>query len=77
MKDKSVDIYVYIQGEDGPDALTGLQKKLGHVTGIVRAGMNQYVRPLMSIEYDPDRISSQIILNMIRREGCNASLVGM
>lgn len=77
MKDKSIDVYVYVQDNNGTDALARIQARLGRIAGIVQTRMNQYVRPLMAVKYNPDEINSHAIIRMIRQEGCNASLVGM
>ena len=50
---------------------------VGQIAGVVKAKMNQHVKQLLSVEYDPAHVSSQAILYAIKQNGSTATLIGM
>ena len=77
MKNNTVDLYIYVPSRENNEATADIANIANHITGVVKAKVNQRVKQLMEVEYNPGDISSQAILSAVRQRGNTASLIGM
>jgi len=77
MKANNVDVYVLLKNRASFRSAEPMVQMISRIQGIHKAAMNPYVPSLMTVEYDPSSISSQVILTTIREQGYQASLTGM
>ena len=77
MRTKSIDVYIYIQSQQNENKNTDIVKAVANQYGVLKAGSNQNISKMLDVEYDPQRISGDEILNFVRSEGYTSYLVGM
>lgn len=77
MKNNTVDVYIYVPSRENNEATADIANIANHITGVVKAKVNQRVKQLMEVEYNPEHTSGQSILAAVRQRGNVASLVGM
>ena len=77
MKSNNVDVLIYVQSIDKPDVINSTVTKIAELSGVVKANINPKIKQLLAVEYNPNHISGSTILNIVRSNGCNASLVGL
>jgi len=73
------DITLHIDEELGPDALSSLEDAFRARDGVVSVHFNTTAKHphLAVIEYNPDRLSSADLLNILKYQGYHGELVGM
>lgn len=76
MKDKIVDVNVYIVKNSGDQALSKVVENVRQVPGIIKASVNQRTNHLLDIQYDANQITGSHIINHMSKNNCRAALVG-
>ena len=77
MRNNTVDLYLYLPSKGNHKTTTDVANIANHIPGVVKAKVNQRVKQLMEVKYNPASISSQAILSAVRQNGSTASLIGM
>lgn len=77
MKNNTVDLYIYVPSRENNETTADIANIANHISGVVRAKVNQRVKQLMEVEYNPAYASSQSILAAVRQNGNTAALIGM
>ena len=77
MSKANADVLVYILSENKQEIVSGLAKKVGQLSGVVKATISPKMNQLMEVKYDPKSISSSALLSAVRDTGHSATLVGM
>lgn len=78
MSINTVDVYIYIPSKENNDvSSSSVIGTVTNVVGVVKARVNQYVNHLLTVEYDPDHVSSQDILSAVKEQESTATLIGM
>lgn len=77
MKNNTVDLYIYVPSKENKETTADIANIANHITGVVKAKVNQRVKQLMEVEYNPADVSSQAILSAVRQKGNTATLIGM
>ena len=77
MNNNTVDVYIYVPSRDNNETTADITNIANHITGVIKAKVNQRVKQLMEVKYNPTDVSSQAILAAVRQRGNIASLVGM
>ena len=77
MKSNNVDVFIYVQSADNPDVVNSTVTKIAELSGVIKANINPKIKQILAVEYDPNHISGGAILNVVRNNGCTASLVGL
>ena len=77
MKSNKVDVLIYMQANNKPELVSKIATNIGTLTGVIKASINPKLNHLLAVEYDPDHVSGDAILNVARQSDCTASLVGM
>ena len=77
MKKDSVDVYIYVPSKENNETTADIANIANHITGVIKAKVNQRVKQLMEVKYNPSDVSSQAILSAVRQRGNTATLIGM
>jgi len=77
MKSSSVDVMIYMPSNDAKDSATGVIGKLGQAAGVISVTAHSRINSLLAVKYAPHSISAKEVLNVVRQQGCAATLVGM
>ena len=77
MLNKSVDVFIYIQSQEGEGTYMDIVKAVSSQKGILKAACNHKVNNMIDLIYDPELTSGNEILNFVRDKACNSYLVGM
>jgi len=71
------DVVIHIDEDLADDAIHELERDLSYVPGVYCACVNDRARHLMLVDYDPENIAAGELLNVVRRHGVGAELVGL
>jgi hypothetical protein len=74
---KTIDVYIYIPAKGKDNGVSTVIDAVGKISGVVQARLNQHVKRLVSVKYDPAHVSGQVILDAVKHKGNLASLIGM
>lgn len=74
---KMVDVMLHIDSETDHEEREYLRDMILKQNGVDAAAYHDEKPHLMVIEYDPDEITSQQLLNIILKRGIHAELVGL
>ena len=77
MKKESVDVLIHIRPGSDTDLIAGAIKQVTCISGVIAAKINPWVQSLISINYNPEQLSSTDIIKSVRRNGYTASMIGM
>jgi len=77
MKTNLVDVFIYVKPQFNRRSISQLANNLMNTVGVQSAGINPYVKQLLAIKYNPETVSAHELLNKAKRNGVQASLVGM
>jgi hypothetical protein len=77
MENKMVDVTLHIDEETSPDEREGLREKLLELDGVMAANYRNSRPHLMIVEYNPEQIASQKLLQVVQNRGYHAELVGI
>jgi hypothetical protein len=76
MKNKIVDVNVYIVKKPGDQAISKVVEDMKQVSGIINASVNKRTKHLLDIQYDANQITGRHIINHMSKNNCQAALVG-
>ncbi|MCB1723369.1 MAG: heavy-metal-associated domain-containing protein [Chromatiaceae bacterium] len=71
------DVVIHLDDELADDAIHALERNLSFVPGVYCACVNDRARHLMLVDYDPEGVRAGELLNVVRRQGFGAVLVGL
>lgn len=74
---KMVDVMIHIDPDTDHDEREYLRDMLLKQSGVDAAAYHDDKPHLMLIEYDPDEVTSQQLLNVVLKRGIRAELVGL
>jgi hypothetical protein len=74
MSNNNIELFIYVQESD---KVPSIMEKVSQISGVTKTHLNQFVRPIVDVEYDPQSISSDAIVNTLNRKGVRVALVGM
>lgn len=77
MENKTVDVMIYIKRGTDYDQVDSVAKRLARTPGIIMTHVNPRIKRLINVTYDPDLLSSRMILQGVKQNTSMASLVGM
>jgi len=77
MENKTVDIMIYIKPSADQGQVASVVKRLAHTPGVIMSRVNSKIKRLINVTYDPDQLSSRAILQGVKQNISEASLVGM
>ena len=76
MKANNIDIYLYIQSTKAARSAAVIDAIMG-VKGVASAHVNQFVKRLVNVSYDPQEISSEALVKAAKIKGERIALVSM
>lgn len=76
MSYQNADFIIHIDEELSTDQIHVIESVIGRDLGIHSVCVNDQLRHLMLVDYDPQEISSKTILNNVVRQRVHAQLVG-
>jgi hypothetical protein len=74
MRNNNIELFIYVPD---PDKVPSIMEKVSQIAGVVKTRVNQFVTPIVDVEYDPHSISSDVIVNAMNHNGVRVALVGM
>lgn len=77
MKNNSVNVFIYIQSRIDPNIVSEMATKIGQITGVNKANVNPKLKRLLAVEYNPQSISADALLDVVEKNGYHGALVGM
>jgi hypothetical protein len=77
MESKMVDVMIHIDPETTHQVRENLRDLILNTSGVDAAAYHDDKPHLMIVEYDPDVISSQQLLQLVIQQGYHAELVGL
>ncbi|AGA34719.1 hypothetical protein TVNIR_3082 [Thioalkalivibrio nitratireducens DSM 14787] len=77
MSEHMVDVTVHIDETIGAEAREGIQDRLRDLNGVMAASSHDDKPHLLLVEYDPERVSGQEILDTVVGTGVHAELIGL
>ena len=77
MNKNTVDVLIYIRPGSDTGMIASAIKQVTRMSGVIAAKINPRVISLVSIEYNPEQLSSVAIVKGVRQDGYTASLIGM
>lgn len=76
MKSNNIDIFIYVQSAKA-ERSAAMIDAIMEINGIVSANVNQFVKRLVNVSYDPKEISSGAIVKAAKTKGERVALVSM
>jgi hypothetical protein len=77
MESKMVDVMIHIDLDIGHQNRENLRDLILNHEGVDAAAYHDEKPHLMIVEYNPDQVSSQELLDIVKSQGVNAELVGL
>ena len=77
MKTRTVDVYLYVKNLNKPEVAAGMSKAIGDIAGVISASINPNVNKLLTVNYEPERVSTGMLIDAMELHGYKGSLVGM
>lgn len=77
MESKMVDVMLHIDEKTSSDQREGLRDRLLQLDGVMAADYRDNQPHLIIVEYNPDEVASQRLVEVARENGYHAELVGM
>lgn len=75
---KNVDVLIYVHPELSANDRAKLEQETEGEVGVISAKFDKHPHPhALLIQYDPDAIQAQQVLDVVRRHDPSATLVGM
>ncbi|MCB1789707.1 MAG: heavy-metal-associated domain-containing protein [Gammaproteobacteria bacterium] len=71
------DVVIHLDDELSDDVIHELERNLSCVPGVYCACVNDRARHLMLVDYDPEGVQAGELLNVVRRQGIGAELIGL
>ena len=76
MSDYCSDVLIHIDEELDDDYIGEIERDFSRMDGVVSACVHENARHLMLVDYDPMVAHSTGLLNLVKRQGLHAELVG-
>lgn len=76
MKDKIVDVNVYIANNTDEQTVSKVVEGMEQVSGIIKASVNKKTNRLLDIKYDANQITGTHIIRHMSKNNCRGALVG-
>ena len=77
MESKMVDVMIHLDLDIGHQSRENLRDLILKREGVDAAAYHDDKPHLMIVEYNPDQVSSQELLDIVKSQGVNAELVGL
>lgn len=77
MQSNKVDVLIYMQANNTPELVSSAVTKIGELAGVIKARINPKIKYVLDVQYNPNYVSGGTILNVARKSGCSATLVGL
>jgi hypothetical protein len=77
MKTSNANVIVYVKKPVQHEMARVISKSIGALQGVVRAVNSPRSENMICVDYDPDTIGSQHILQVVCEQGVPARLIGM
>ena len=77
MEDKMVDVLIHIDPETSHDERENLRDLILSQNGVDAAAYHDDKPHLIIVEYDPDQVTSEKLLEVVTNKGIHAELVGL
>lgn len=77
MSQELVDITIHVDEAINPDQQTTLMEILRDTNGVISVGHQQKLSHLFIVEYDPQIVTSQVLLEVVGNTGVHAELIGL
>ncbi|OOY47373.1 acyl-ACP--UDP-N- acetylglucosamine O-acyltransferase [Solemya velum gill symbiont] len=77
MNQNCSDVLIHIDEEISDDYIHGLEREISCKDGVYSACVHENARYLMLVEFDPDDIRANELLNTVKNHGLHAELVGL
>jgi hypothetical protein len=74
---KLVDVIVHVDESIAADRRSALESGLRGMHGVVSVHMPEDKPHLVTVEYNPDAVTSQQVLRCVTEQGVHAELVGL
>ena len=72
-----VDVTIHVDETLPENQRTDLVDKVRERDGVVSVGNHADKPHLLVVEYNPDKVNSQELLSMVKKQGVHAELVGL
>jgi len=76
MKTTHIEAFFYI-ADIKENTISNIGNVVSCMKGVIKAGVNQHVKSVIDVVYDPQTISSYAIVNSIKNNGARVALVGL
>ena len=76
MKEKIVDVNVYIVNKIDDKAVSKIVEGMQQVSGIINASVNAKTNRLLDVKYDANQIAGSHIIRHMSNNDCRGALVG-
>lgn len=77
MNNRTVDVYLYVKNLNKPEVAAGMNKVIGNISGVVSTSINPKVNKLLAVNYEPDKVSTGMLVDVMESHGYKGSLVGL
>lgn len=77
MSKELVDVTIHVDEAIDSDQQKDLMALLRETNGVISVGHQQKVSHLFIIEYDPDVVTSEVLLEVVGNTGVHAELIGL
>lgn len=77
MKQKSVDVYFYVNNKQQPELIGNMANTIAKLAGVKKASISPRVKQLLAVEYDPNQLSGNTLVKFVKQSGYPAAMVGM
>ena len=72
-----VDVTIHVDEGIDKDQQNTILEVLRDCNGVVAVGHKQKSFHLYIVEYDPEAVSSEILLDVVKKQGVHAELIGL
>jgi len=76
MKTTHIEAFFYI-ADIKENTIANIGNVVSCMKGVVKANVNEHVKSVIDVVYDPQAISSYAIVNSIKNNGARVALVGL
>ncbi|MDH5445673.1 MAG: hypothetical protein OEY52_08965 [Gammaproteobacteria bacterium] len=77
MRTTSMEVYIYVTSKEWHKFAPEITDQLNQLDGVVNVSVNEKIKDLLMVKYEPESISALKILSTYRKNGHSGSLVGM
>ena len=76
MKSTQIEAFFYIT-DIKQNTMSNIGYVVGCMKGVVKANVNEHVKSVIDVVYDPQAISSYAIVDSIKNNGARVALIGI